>query len=262
MVRRRFSQLTRIPRITSTAAVALVGLVLAGCDVGSLSEPTSPLVFGAPVSLGANAGEAFSFSFCRPELSGNGALCDSGATNPTGGNPPYHFQLGSGVGFPPAGLTLGLNGILSGTPSRAGASTFSVCAVDESGESVCRTVGMTIVGSVNVGQMTWGCSISADPLPGWRNCTATVSLTISSVITSGYVSVFFNYPTSGAFFHGELAVASSGVLQTVTVNLVNEYVSHCVPSYQTSINVYDGRQNAAQAPLLVSEPMTITSTCS
>lgn len=54
-----------------------------------------------------------------------------------GGLPPYHFQLESGVGFPPLGLILDVNGKLSGTPKIDGNSTFSVCVVDTAGESVC-----------------------------------------------------------------------------------------------------------------------------
>jgi len=254
---------------TKSLPVVVAGLLLAGCgsNFGFVPDdvPEPPLLFGVPATLQATVGEEFKFSFCRPELNSSSDLCPKGATNPTGGSPPYHFQLGSGVGFPPVGLTLGLNGILSGTPTVAtsslGGGEFSVCAVDLSGTSVCRTVKMTIVGTITVGQVSWSCKISAAPLPGWRNCTGTVELTISKVITSGFVSVFFNYPDDGAFFHGELAVTSGGPAQKVTVNVVNEFVSKCV-TFATTIDVFDGRQNAGQAPLLVSVPITFTPTCS
>lgn len=243
--------------------VGALAVLTGACGGAAIDRPTSnPVVFNADAVMNGTVGQPFSHSFCRPNLTGNAELCAGTSTNPTGGQAPYHFQLGSGVGFPPVGLSLGLNGILSGTPSAAGVSTFSVCAVDLAGLSACRTVTMTVVGTVRVDKIAWACSISASPLPGWRNCTATASLNISRTIQSGYVSVFFNYPSSGAFFHGELAVNSSGgTAQTVTVNLVNDYVSQCVASYATRVDVYDGRQNAPQAPLIVSVPVTLTSTC-
>ena len=40
------------------------------------------------------------------------------------------------------------------------------------------------------------CASSASPLPGWRSCQGTVRLIINRALSSGYVSVFFNYPTS------------------------------------------------------------------
>jgi len=112
-------------------------------------------------------------------------------------------------------------------------------------------------GTVTVGAVTWSCTISASPLPGWRNCTGTVALTITKTISSGYVSVFYDYPTSGAFFHGELQVGS-GTPGAVIVNVVNEYVSQCANPYTTTVDVYDGRQSAQTAPVLASVPVTLT----
>ena len=246
----------------------LAALLTAACGGAASGPGTSPtagaLAFNAVGQLQGTVGVPFSYSFCKPDLTNSTSLCGTqvgGTTNPTGGQPTYRFQLGSGVGFQPLGLTLNLNGVLSGTPTQAGLSTFSVCAIDLAGKSACSTVVMTIVGTVAVGKISWACTISASPLPGWRNCTATVALTISKTIQSGYVAVFFNYPSSGAFFHGDLAVNSGGPTQSVTVNLINEYVSQCVTSYATKVDVYDGRQNAAQPPLIVSVPVTLVSTC-
>lgn len=53
----------------------------------------------------------------------------------TGG--PYTFYLGSGVGFHPMNLSLGIDGILSGTPTGKG-SKFEVCVKDVGGRSACR----------------------------------------------------------------------------------------------------------------------------
>jgi hypothetical protein len=120
----------------------------------------------------------------------------------------------------------------------------------------------SLAGSVRVTKWALtGCPTSASPLPGWRNCTGTVTLSITKTIPSGVVSVYFNYPDNGAFYHGQLQVGS-GIPGTVTVNVVNDYESSCVTSFATTFDVYDGAQTAQSAPLLVSQPMTLNVTCS
>jgi len=54
-------------------------------------------------------------------------------------------MLGSGVGFPPFGLTLDVNGLLNGTPTAAGAREFEVCVKDISGNQACATTSLTII---------------------------------------------------------------------------------------------------------------------
>lgn len=113
--------------------------------------------------------------------------------------------------------------------------------------------------TVNAWAIGGGC-VSASPLSGWRNCAGTVTLSITKKIPSGVVSVYFNYPDDGSFFHGQLQVGS-GIPGTVTVNLVNDYISQCVTSFATTIDVYDGPQTSQTAPLLVSDPLTLNVTC-
>lgn len=240
-----------------------IGLGACGGDhleniIGAPSVP--PMVFTAPTQLNGTVGLPFAFSFCQPALTESAALCTTGAMTPTGGNPPYRFQLNSGTGFPPIGITLGLNGILSGIPSAAGTSTFSVCAVDLSGTSKCQTVTMVVVGTIALEKVTWSCTISASPLPGWRGCTGTVVVNISRPVPSGFVSAFFNYPTAGAFFRGELSVGTSSTPRSVTINVTNDYVSHCVASFPSSVDLYDGRLSGG-ATLIVRIPITITGNC-
>jgi hypothetical protein len=104
------------------------------------------------------------------------------------------------------------------------------------------------------------CAGSASPLPGWRGCQGTVTLTINKALSSGYVSVFFNYPDAGSFYHGQLQVGS-GVPGRVVVNVVNDYVSQCLTSYPSRFDVYDGPQSLQGAPLLLSLPQTLSVTC-
>ena len=46
----------------------------------------------------------------------------------TGGTTPYSWAITSGA--PPAGLTLSSGGLLSGTPTAQGSSTFTITATD------------------------------------------------------------------------------------------------------------------------------------
>lgn len=105
----------------------------------------------------APLGGEYSYSFCEPAISKKDP-CDASATNPRGGTPPYHFELESGVGFPPLGLTLNQNGMLTGKPTAAGERKFSVCAVDLAGEQACRETSLTVTDPITG---TWEGSYSA-----------------------------------------------------------------------------------------------------
>ncbi len=62
-----------------------------------------------------------------------------------GGSPPYYFTTGSfASGTPPMGMTLGLKGVLSGTPSRAGTYSFQICVVDAVGATDCESVSVVV----------------------------------------------------------------------------------------------------------------------
>jgi hypothetical protein len=143
----------------------------------------SPLVFTAPATLpDATVGVYYSYSFCVPEPAGPLYPCGPmpPTTNPTGGSPPYHFQLDSGVGFPPMGLSLSKDGPLTGTPTTPGTSTFRVCAVDLEANSVCRTVTLTVGTTVGtyVGNFT-GSTTSTIGCVWTINITGTITATIS-----------------------------------------------------------------------------------
>ncbi len=96
------------------------------------NDITAAITFIVPEELpSATVGIPYSYSFAT-------------ATNPAGGNPPYTFALGSGVGFPPFGLILDLNGLLSGTPTAAGTRTFEVCVKDLGGNQACGNTSLTV----------------------------------------------------------------------------------------------------------------------
>jgi hypothetical protein len=125
------------------------------------------VIFQPPPPLPpAMVGRTYRFDFCnqmpaRPignagtpaRLRDDRELCGvpdpkrSGAfsrVNPTGGQPPYYFTLGSGVGFPPINVFLDKNGLLEGKPRVPGNYTFQVCAVDLGGNQQCQTVSLQV----------------------------------------------------------------------------------------------------------------------
>src|SRR5262249_6968095 len=61
----------------------------------------------------------------------------------TGGNPPYIWSLAAGSSPLPDGITLDSNGTISGMPSAAGTSTFTVQVQDTANAIVTKTLSIT-----------------------------------------------------------------------------------------------------------------------
>jgi hypothetical protein len=127
-----------------------VGATGVAVNTKGYNPPLPPATPGTPP--GGTVGQMYTgtsplFSFCTPTPTSNTSPCPpagSSPGNPSGGNPPYHFQLDSGSGFPPIGMFLGKDGLLTGTPAAAGTSNFRVCAVDLNGSQVCVNTSVTI----------------------------------------------------------------------------------------------------------------------
>lgn len=67
-----------------------------------------------------------------------GQQCNALVAKATGGIEPYTFSSGSyAEGAPPQGMLVGVDGVLTGTPSKQGAFRFSVCVKDSVGLSDC-----------------------------------------------------------------------------------------------------------------------------
>jgi len=120
--------------------------------------PGSPLVFEPAAPPGGVVGVPYSFSFAVA----------------TGGVEPIHYQLDTFGGFPPIGLVLDLNGLLSGIPTVTNQGTpFSVCAVDATGRNVCPIMRIVIQPGIEAGIEAvgnWAGTITleagcVDPLP-------------------------------------------------------------------------------------------------
>lgn len=101
---------------------------------------------------GASTSQYFSITVVSgpPSVSGDATptgyvgLAFSTQYSAVGGVPPYYFSLASGTGFPPLGVLLSPDGVLSGTPSVTGTSNFAVCATDLVGATDCMDVSMTV----------------------------------------------------------------------------------------------------------------------
>ncbi len=151
----------------------LFSVLLAGC-----TNPESPIPIPLPSTTIAftaftaptdgTVGVPYSYSFCKPDLKSTSDQCGGikETTNPTGGHPPYSFTLGSGTGFPPFGISLNMNGVLSGTPTAEGTRTFSVCAKDLDGNQECQTTTLTINPAPTSPAPT-GCTEDADCNTGY-----------------------------------------------------------------------------------------------
>jgi hypothetical protein len=136
-------------RKRSVLGVLAIFLAVVGTGGPTLAQaqapaglPPSPVKFEQPElpATGPVVGQPFALSLCDPPVTNANDLCGNltgGTSNPIGGSPPYHFQLDTGGGFLPFGLTLHPNGLITGTPSAAGTRNFRVCAVDLAGYQKC-----------------------------------------------------------------------------------------------------------------------------
>jgi hypothetical protein len=103
-------------------------------------------------------------------------------------------------------------------------------------------------------------SPAAPPATGWINCGGAVALYETMTITSGWVSVHMVYPEPGSEYSGEQAVDRTQPGDMV-VQLNNPHLTKCVASYPTTIDVYDGRVNDANARLLKKLSFTVRNSC-
>ena len=110
------------------------------------------VLVGSGNILTGKVGKYYEYSFCDPKPAGRQDTCGgiNPTNNPKGGKGPYSFYLGAGTGFPPFGLSLNINGILSGTPAAAGRRIFEVCAKDIGGDFDCESYTLEVVGEEGV----------------------------------------------------------------------------------------------------------------
>jgi hypothetical protein len=181
-----------------------------------LPQPLA-LSFNPVTPVPAMLGMPYLFSFCSPPLTNPAQLCEvPPATNPSGGQPPYRFQLATLGGFPPMGISLSLNGLLTGTAKAAGTANFQVCAVDLSGASVCQPVSLTVDPVLTIttsGNGTVGSSPQGTPCgSGCFGFAPETVVTLTATPNTG--STFTGW--SGACSGTGLCTVTMGSSQTVT----------------------------------------------
>jgi hypothetical protein len=110
---------------TGAARQATITIGSTTVTVNQAAGPPS-INFTQPTLPAAQVGSAYSFQFTA-----------------SGGVGTMRFAVQSGT-FPPQGINLSGNGVLSGTPVAPGTSTFGVCAADDTGRSVCRSITLVV----------------------------------------------------------------------------------------------------------------------
>jgi hypothetical protein len=118
----------------------------------------------------------------------------------SGGTAPYAY---SKTGQLPAGLTLSNSGVISGTPTAAGASSFSVKATDSGSASGTHSYSITIAASQPVPGVI---ILSPSTLPG-----GTVGKSYSQTITASGGTAPYSFTSIGTLPAG-LALSTSGTL--------------------------------------------------
>jgi hypothetical protein len=149
-------------------------------------------------------------------------------------------------GFPPMGIILGLDGILSGTPTGT-TSTFKVCAVDTAGNSSCKPTSITVRSDCNPALTgTWVGTYSLDFNTilcdgglGWiRRWSATVYL--QQIGTTVMMQSQLISPTIIASLTQQTERVISVTLWAVTVSISKKLrYQVCFPSYFIYTNDFD-----------------------
>lgn len=124
------------------AFATLLALILGNGPVYSSQSDGQSVKLNPPIppQTVPTVGQPFFMSFCDPPTTTPNEICGHlthETTNPTGGTPPYHFEIDRMGGFLPFGLTLHPNGLVTGVPKVRGSRDVRVCAVDMTGRFHC-----------------------------------------------------------------------------------------------------------------------------
>ncbi len=189
------------------------GLTLSSAGVLS-GTPTA--VSSGPVSITVTDAQNQTASKTFPLTIGdtpvlNGNLGDgvvgtayTGSVTMTGGTPPYSFSVATGS--LPAGLTLSPSGAVTGTPTTAGISTFTIQGLDAARISASKAFTVTIRPAVTI---TTGGTLPV----GFRNRPYTTQL-----IASGGTAPL-TFALAAGPLPGGLSLTSAGVLSGTPVTL-------------------------------------------
>ena len=189
-------------------------------------------------SLGIKASKAYIIAVASP-LSVLTSTLPSGTANVTysatlsasGGTPPYTWSLSAGSLS--AGLALSTSGVISGTPTTAGSSTFSVQAADSGGQKASQSFSLSIAAA------TAPLSITTTSLAnGTVGTVYSAALTASGgvqpctwTLASGQLPAGLTLSASGLISGTPTTAASS----TFTLQVVDSSGQKASQSYTVSI---------------------------
>ena len=200
-----------------------------------LTDYASPLQSISPASAQAPSITTTSLSDGKVGEAYSQALAATGTT-------PITWALGSGSSLP-AGLTLSLSGIISGTPTATGTFTFTVKAANSAGDA---TKELTIV----IQAASVGPNPNPNPNPNYnqrpviiipttdQNVSASVGNTVTMRITANYAQSYQWYVDTGSGFNA-IPGATGAAYTTSQVALGNNgYRYYCVArnAYGTAVS--------------------------
>ncbi|MEK6958872.1 MAG: putative Ig domain-containing protein [archaeon] len=180
-------------------------LLLSGCtdDV----TQNNPLIFTGPVvTLETTEGDSYRYSFCSPDYNKSETTCGGlvYAADPSGGDPPYSFEVGYGKGLLPPGLRLNLNGVLEGRSILPGTYEFQICAKDATGNRDCKDVRMIVhsVVSLVIESLGNGEVRYESDEPYITKCETSEKYIGCFIYRSGTIVTLTALPYEGASFEG------------------------------------------------------------
>jgi uncharacterized repeat protein (TIGR01451 family) len=213
---------------TPTAAGTSTFMVIAtDAGGGTASQSTSVTIVAGP-----------SLTYAAPP-SGENGVAYSDTLTATGGTTPYTW---SKTGTLPAGLSLSTTGVLSGTPSAAGTSTFFVTATDANGQAT--TALSTSVTIIAGPSLTY-----AAPPQGEINTAYTDTLTATGGTTP------YTWSKTGTLPAG-LSLSSAGVLSGTPTTagtstffvIATDINGQATTARSTSVTIIDGPALTYAAP--------------
>ena len=205
-----------------------------------------PIVYNPPAPPAGTVGVAYSLNVATAQ----------------GGTGELRYQLDTLGGFPPIGLTLAPNGLISGVPTIAGVATFRVCAVDTTGRQSNPCPQITIVinatttggGGTTAANGTWSGTIVLQvgctaPLPSNYPWTGTIRST-----SSGGTELVVTVPRAFVFNEVHpLTITGQNVRFTVDFDSLYTFTGTFSADFRTITGTFAGGNcNLASNPVFPS----------
>jgi uncharacterized protein (TIGR03437 family) len=121
----------------------------------------------------------------------------------SGGTLPYSWSLSAGSSLP-AGLTMSPLGVITGTPTTAGMTSFTVSMYDHAGVTVTQSLSLTVTAPLAI--------TASSPLP-----SGTVGVSYSQVLGAGGGTIPYNWSLDSGSLPAGLTLSLSGVIAGIPV---------------------------------------------